>query len=128
MQILTYMKRYIRRIALLMTGYIAVLSGSILLRESGAGLGMRVVFALASAGMICGVFWTIFRLLTDCDDEYQRMLWIKQVLLATAATLAVSNCWQFLAVFEVLHEGPRWFAVMWLAMFGLAAPVARWRA
>jgi hypothetical protein len=49
-------------------------------------------------------------------------------LLATAATLAITTCWQFLAVYDVLAEGPQWIGVIWLAMFGLAAPIVRWRA
>ncbi|MEN7538325.1 hypothetical protein [Aurantiacibacter flavus] len=125
MRVPTYMKRYLSRIILFMSGYCVVLVGGIVLRDGGAGPEVRVAMALLSAGMICGVFWTIFRLLAECDDEYQRMLWVKQVLLATAATLAISTCWQFLAVFEVLAEGPRWFGVMWLAMFGFASPVVR---
>lgn len=123
-----YMKRYSWRIGLFMAGYMAVLSGGLILRNSGASTSVRVMFALASAAMICGVFWAIFGLLVECDDEYQRMLWVKQVVLATVATLAIATCWQFLSVFEVVQDGPKWFGVMWLAMFGVATPVVRWRA
>lgn len=123
-----YMKRYSVRISLFMTGYLVVLSLGLMLRDDGAGPAVRIALALASAGMICGVFWAIFRLLAECEDEYQRMLLVKQVLLATAAALAIATCWQFLAVFEVLAEGPQWFGVIWLAMFGFAAPIVRWKA
>jgi hypothetical protein len=36
--------------------------------------------------------------------------------------------WQFLEVYDVLAEGPKWTGVIWLAMFGFAAPIVRWRA
>ena len=123
-----YMKRYFRRLALFMTAYAFALIAGLFLTRAGAPFPMRVFLALLNAAMILGVFWAIFRLLAECDDEYQRLLLVKQTLLATAATLAITTCWQFLAVYEVIAEGPAWVGVIWLAAFGLAAPVVRWRA
>lgn len=122
-----YMRRYLIRVVSFMTAYTAILNGGISLARSGVDVGVRVVLALLTASMICGVFWAIFRLLADCDDEYQRLLLVKTILLATAATLAISTFWEFLHVYHVLVEGPRWIEVIWLAMFGLAAPIVRWR-
>jgi hypothetical protein len=123
-----YMKRYFFRLACFMTAYAAVLIGGLMASAAGVPVGVRVFLAFATAAMICGMFWAIFRLLAECDDEYQRLLLTKQVLLGTAATLVVATCWQFLQVYDVLTEGPQWIGVIWFAMFGLAAPVVRWRA
>lgn len=123
-----YMRRYIVRLTSFMAGYGVALVCGLMLARGGAPEGVRVAFALLTASMICGVFWTIFRLLSECDDEYQRLLLIRQVLFSTAGTLAIVTFWQFLAVFDVIREGPQWVGALWLAMFGLAAPVARWRA
>ncbi len=123
-----YMKRYFARLTAFMTGYMVVLVGGLLLAKSGLATGMRVALAALTAAMICGVFWTIFRLLAECDDEYQRLLLVKQVLLGTAATLTMVTFWQFLAVYDVVTEGPMWVGAIWLAFFGLAAPIVRWRA
>jgi len=123
-----YMKRYVFRLTLCLTGYALMLIGGQMFAEGGVPVGIRVFLAFATAAMICGVFWAIFRLLAECDDEYQRLLLVKQILLATAATLAIATCWQFLEVYEVVAQGPRWFGVLWLAMWGAAAPVVRWRA
>lgn len=122
-----YMRRYFFRLAGFMTAYAFVLIGGLMLATAGVGIGIRVFLAFTTAAMILGVFWAIFRLLAECDDEYQRLLLVKQVLLATAATLAITTCWEFLRVYDVLVEGPQWTGVIWLAMFGLAAPVVRWR-
>jgi hypothetical protein len=81
-----------------------------------------------SAFPIIGVFWTIFRLLVEADDEYQRLLFAKQALLATALTLSMVTVWQFLQVFDVVETGPQWMAVIWFAMLGVAGPIVRWRA
>lgn len=123
-----YMKRYVARLTSFMTGYMVVLIGGLLLAQAGLATGWRVALAALTAAMICGVFWTIFRLLAECDDEYQRLLLVKQVLLGTAMTLAICTFWQFLAVYEVVGEGPRWIGAIWLIMFGFAAPLVRWRA
>lgn len=123
-----YMRRYTYRLLGFMSGYMGALVVGLISVRHGASMPLRVSFALVTAMMICGVFWAIFRLLAECDDEYQRLLLVKQVLFATAGTLAIVTFWQFLAVFDVIREGPEWVGALWLAMFGLAAPVARWRA
>lgn len=123
-----YMKRYLTRLAICMTGYTIVLIGGLMVARAGAPLSVRVFLAFATAAMICGMFRAIFRLLAECEDEYQRLLLVKQTLLASAATLVIATCWQFLEVYDVLAEGPNWIGVIWFAMLGLAAPVVRWRA
>lgn len=126
-----YMKRYFHRLAYFMTAYAFVL---IVLLGIAARVGsrlpewIRVAMALVTAAPICGVFWTIFRLLEECDDEYQRMLFVRQTLWATALTLVIVTAWQFLEVYHVLQQGPQWIAVIWFAMFGAAAAIVRWRA
>lgn len=124
----SYMRRYTIRLISFMTGYLIVLVGGLLLVRGGVPDVVRIGLALLTGAMICGVFWSIFRLLTECDDEYQRLLMVKQVLLATAATLGLTTVWQFLAVYDVVAQGPQWIGVIWLAAFGLAAPVVRLRA
>jgi len=122
-----YIKRYSIRVAVCMTSYVILLVGGLTVARAGAPLSVRV-FIFLTAAMICGVFWAIFRLLLECDDEYQRLLMVKQTLLATAATLGITTCWQFLVVYGVFAEGPQWIGVIWLALFGFAAPIVRWRA
>lgn len=124
----SYMKRYFFRLAVCLTAYAVLLIGGLLLVRAGAPLSVRVFLAYANAAAICGVFWAIFRLLAECDDEYQRLLLVKQTLLATAATLVIATFWQFLEVYRVLAGGPRWIGVIWLASFGVAAPIVRWKA
>lgn len=123
-----YMRRYFFRLSGFMAGYIGALVGGLLMVRNGAPDLARIAVALLTTGMICGVFWAIFRLIAECDDEYQRYLLVKQVLLATGAMLAVTTLWQFLAVFGVVDTGPQWIGVVWLALFGIAAPIVRFRA
>jgi hypothetical protein len=123
-----YIKRYMRRLFVCMLAYAAVLVGGLTIARGGVPQSVGIMLALATAAPICGMFWTIFRLLADCDDEYQRMLFVRQTLLATAFTLAICTVWQFLAVYDVIANGPEWIGVIWFAMWGVAAPLSRWRA
>lgn len=123
-----YMKRYFFRLGCFMTAYGFLLIGGLMAVMEGVPMSVRIFLAFANATMICGVFWAIFRLLAECDDEYQRLLLVKQTLLATAATLVITTVWQFLNVYTVLEDGPQWIGMLWLAMLGVAAPIVRWRA
>ncbi len=125
-----YMRRYTIRIMLFMAAYILILTGGLTFARGGAEHGQATLIGLAiiSALPIVGIFWTIFRLLVEIDDEYQRLLFAKQTLLATGITLTIVTVWQFLNVYDVLTTGPQWMGVIWLAMFGVSAPIVRWKA
>lgn len=129
-QMPAYMKRYMFRLTGFMLAYVGVLIGGLSLARGNQHLPTSAAIALAllTALPICGVFWAIYRLLVETDDEYQRLLLTKQTLLATALMLVVVTIWQFLEVYDVLATGPQWVGAIWFAMLGLAAPVTRWRA
>lgn len=113
-----------------MAAYILILIGGLTFARGGAEHGQVTLIGLAiiSALPIVGIFWTIFRLLVEVDDEYQRLLFAKQTLLATGITLTIVTVWQFLNVYDVLATGPQWMGIIWLAMLGISAPIVRWKA
>jgi hypothetical protein len=125
-----YMRRYTIRVLLFMASYVVILTSSLMFARGGSehSQATLVGLALITAFPVIGVFWAIFRLLVEVDDEYQRLLFAKQTLLATALTLVIVTVWQFLQVYEVVETGPQWMAVIWFAMLGLAGPIVRWRA
>jgi hypothetical protein len=125
-----YIKRYSFRILLFMTAYAVILASGLVFARSGNDHSQvtLIVLALLTALPIIGVFWAVFRLLVETDDEYQRLLFAKQTLLATAFTLAIVTVWQFLEVYRVITEGPQWMGVIWFMMLGIAGPIARWKA
>lgn len=124
-----YMKAYTKRLLFFLACYMVILFGGLTYAGQGAPQQtMLIILAVLTALPICGVFWTIYRLIRECDDEYQRLLIVMQTLFATGVTLSITTIWQFLKVYDVLNEGPQWTGVIWLAMFGLAAPIVRWKA
>ncbi len=124
-----YMKRYTLRVLLFMAAYTVILIGGKTYAQS-ADLSqfVRIALAVATALPICGVFWAIFRMLIEVDDEYQRLLFAKQILLGTAWALAIVTVWEFLTVYDVLASGPKWTGVIWFMTFGLAGGYVRLRA
>ena len=125
-----YMRRYTVRVLLFMTSYVIILISSLAFVRDGAEHSQATLIGLAliTALPVIGVFWAIFRLLIEIDDEYQRLLFAKQTLLATAFTLVTVTVWQFLAVYDVITGGPEWMGAIWFAMLGVAGPFARWKA
>lgn len=123
-----YIKRYTARLTSFIVLYVVILVAGLTLARGGVSEPIGVLLALVTAAPIAGVFWTIMKLIQECDDEYQQLLMVRQTLLATAATLVISTAWQFLTVYGVLAVGPQWIGVLWLAMWGIAAPLVRMRA
>lgn len=124
-----YIKRYTMRVLAFMAAYVVILlSGKSYAQNADPSQLVRVVLAVITALPICGVFWAIFRMLAEVDDEYQRLLFAKQILLGTAWALAIVTVWEFLAVYDVLATGPQWTGVIWFMTFGLAGGYVRLRA
>jgi hypothetical protein len=113
-----------------MTAYVLILIGGVTFARGGTEHAQVTLIGLAiiSALPIIGVFWAVFRLLVEVDDEYQRLLFAKQTLLATGITLTIVTVWQFLNVYDVLTTGPQWMAVIWFAILEVSAPIVRWKA
>jgi hypothetical protein len=69
---------------------------------------------------IVGAFWAIAMRAIELEDEYLRMLMIRQLLIATGITLSLSAIWGFLEEFELVsHAELYWVAVIWF----LALPI-----
>ena len=125
-----YIRRYTIRIIIFMSAYVLILIGGLTFAPGGVEHAQATLIGLSiiSALPIIGVFWAVFRLLVEVDDEYQRLLFAKQTLLATGITLTIVTIWQFLNVYDVVTTGPQWMGVIWLATLGVAAPIVRWKA
>ncbi len=124
-----YIKRYTFRVLVFMTAYMVILIGGKSYAQSvDPSQLVRIALAVITALPICGVFWAIFQVLVEVDDEYQRLLFAKQILLGTAWALAIVTVWEFLAVYDVLASGPQWTGVIWFITFGLAGGYVRLRA
>jgi len=80
---------------------------------------LAYVVAVLPALPIIGIFGAIGRYLVDEEDEYVRMLMVRQTLWASGFTLSLATIWGFLDNFQLVgHVDGYWIVVVWY--FGLA--------
>jgi len=74
--------------------------------------------AVLPALPIIGIFAAIGRYLVEEQDEYVRMLMVRQTLWASGFTLSLATIWGFLDNFQLVgHIDGYWIVVVWY--FGL---------
>jgi hypothetical protein len=116
-------RAYLRRFVPLMILYVACLFAAIRVNQMMAPNGiLAVALAILPSLPLIGVVWSIFRLVTDETDEYQRSLVVRQILIATGLMLAVSCVWGFLETFgQVPHVPMYWAFIIWCAGLGVGS-------
>lgn len=86
------------------------------------------VVAIIPALPIIGIFGAMGRYLVEEQDEYVRMLMVRQTLWASGFTLALATIWGFLESFGLAgHVDAYWVAIAWffgLGIGGIANKIA----
>ena len=127
------LKRYNVTVIILSLCYAATLFGAVYAfnRHLVAG-AVAVIVAVLPALPIVGIFAAIGRYLVDENDEYVRMLMVRQTLYASAFALSVATIWGFLESFDrVGHVESYYVAVLWFGGLGIGncinkLTVGRW--
>jgi hypothetical protein len=114
-------KRYSKAIIVLSLAYVVLLIGAILaFKRDLVAPPATYLVAVLPALPIIGMFAAIGRFLVEERDEYQRMLLVRQSLVASGFALAIATVWGFLESFDLApHVDAYWFAVMWFAGLGV---------
>ena len=116
-------RRYNARVLWLSFAYAAFLIGAVYAFKhhlvSGA---VAWVAAVLPALAISGIFVAIGRYLVEEQDEYLRMLMVRQTLWASGFALSIATIWGFLEGFDLVqHIGSSYVAMLWFAGLGLGA-------
>jgi hypothetical protein len=111
--------RYVKRVAIFTSLYLAAFAAMTFAdRAFAVPLPARFALALLPGLAVCGVFWAIARLIIEEQDEFLRMLTIRQTLVASAFALSAASIWGFLEAADlVMHLDAYWVAMAWF--FGL---------
>jgi len=81
---------------------------------------LKYLVAILPALPIIGIFGAIGRYLVEEQDEYVRMLMVRQTLWASAFALSVATTWGFLDNFGLVgHVDGYWIAILWFFGLGL---------
>jgi len=82
------------------------------------------VLALIPGIAVAAVFWAYGKMLIDERDEYQRMLHVRQSLVATGFTLGIVTIYGFLENFDLVgHVDAFYVAVLWFIGLGVGSLV-----
>ncbi|MEO6580673.1 MAG: hypothetical protein ABIN83_05930 [Sphingomicrobium sp.] len=113
-------RRYLMRLAALMTIYLITLFGAVYaFRHHLISGPMAYPLAVLPALPIIGVFWAVMRLLVEEPDEFIRMLLVRQALVATGFCLTVMTVWEFLQNFDLVPPGNGGFGAGFFWFMGL---------
>jgi hypothetical protein len=120
-------RRYVMRIAIFTAAYLVTLTVAVRFVGHGhVGGPLAYVLALLPGLSVAGFFWAIGRLLVEQDDEYQKMLLVRQSLIATGFTLTLVTIWGFLENFKLVsHVDAFYVAVLWFLGLGVGSLVNR---
>lgn len=116
-------KRYNVRVIWLSLLYAAFLMGAVYGFKHQLLSGPIAYFAaILPALPIIGIFAAIGRYLVEEQDEYVRMLMVRQTLWASGFALSLATIWGFLENFDLAgHIDSYYIAVVWFAGLGLGA-------
>ena len=120
-------RRYNRSALLLCAAYALILFGVISFFKNSSPTGVSAyAAAILPALPIIGVFVAMGRYLADEQDEYIRMLTVRQTLWATGFALSVATIWGFLENFELVgHVDAYYVAVLWFGGLGIGSCMNR---
>lgn len=116
-------RRYVIRLAVLMSIYLVLLLIAVsTFRHAPPTGGLAYAIGIAPALPVIGVFWAVMRLLVEEQDEYLRLLLVRQTLVATGFMLTLATAWGFLESFELVPHIDAYFAaVIWFAGLGVGS-------
>lgn len=112
-------RRYVWRVAAAMTGYVVTLfAAEYLIDDQGLAGPAAWLLALLPGLCVAAVFWALGRLLVEEQDEYRRMLLVRQMLFASGITLVVATIYGFLEMYRLVPHAEA-FYLTWLFFIGL---------
>jgi hypothetical protein len=117
-------KRYLRRFAIAMSAYVALifLVATCFHKFHPKGL-IAYVLAVLPAVAIIGIIVTVGLYLAEEKDEFQRNLFVQAMLWGLGGVLAVTSVWGMLESFtHITHFQPTWtFSLFW-CFVGVSTP------
>ncbi len=116
-------RRYNHRVIWLSLLYAAFLLGAVYAFKHHLVSGpVAWIAAILPALAISGIFVAIGRYFVEEQDEYLRMLMVRQTLWASGFALSIATIWGFLESFDLVDHVPvYWVSVLWFGGLGLGA-------
>lgn len=117
-------RRYLLRMAVAMSAYVAVLVVSLTLLRSRELQGPLLwLIAVAPAIPIMGVIAAMGAHVVEMTDEYQRMRQVRAMIIATGMSLSIFTVLGFLENAGAMKVDALWAFPVWCGCLGLAQVV-----
>ncbi len=122
-------RAYIKRVAIFTSLYLATFAFMTFSEnELAMSDGTRFLIALLPGLAVIGFFWAIGRLIMEEQDEFLRMLTVRQSLIASGLALSAASVWGFLESADLVsHLDAYWFAIVWFFGIGVGAVANRFQ-
>lgn len=114
---------YLARLALVMAFYLVTLFvAEHMIDERGTTGWLAAVLAILPGLSFAGVVWVLGALIVEEQDEFYRMLYVRQGLIATAISFTLAAVWGFLETYHVVeHVAAFWWPTIWCFGLGVGA-------
>lgn len=115
--------RYLARLALVMAFYLVTLFvAEHMIDERGVTGWLAAFLALLPGLSFAGVVWVLGALIVEEQDEFYRMLYVRQGLIATAISFTLAAIWGFLETYRIVeHVAAFWWPTIWCFGLGVGA-------
>ncbi len=98
-------RRYVLRTLVCTVIFVATLFiAKLLVGQPGVSVPLAYAVAVIPGLAMAGAFWAQGRLITDIQDEFVRMLTIRQQLIAMGFTMATAAIWGTLDLLKVIPQ------------------------
>lgn len=115
--------RYLTRMALTMAFYLITLfMAEHFIEDRGLDGPIAVFLALLPGLSFAGVVWIFGALIVEEKDEFFRMLYVRQGLIATGISFTMAAVWGFLETYKIVEPvAAFWWPVIWCFGIGIGA-------
>lgn len=115
--------RYLSRMAITMAFYLITLFlAEHFIEERGVTGWLAVVLAMLPGLSFAGVIWVFGALIIEENDEFFRMLYVRQGLIATAISFTLAAIWGFLETYKIVDPvAAFWWPTIWCFGLGIGS-------
>jgi len=97
-----------------------------LIADVGVSRPLAFAVALVPGLAIVGFFYSTGRMIIETDDEFMRMLAVRQQLIAAGFAMSVASVWGVLEMFDLVpHVEAFYVMVLWAVGVGIGSVVNR---
>lgn len=116
-------RNYLIRMLAVSVAYVgSIFAASTLIDEGDPITVLSVFIALVPGIAVAAYFWAIGKYLAEQQDEFLRMLLVRQSLIATGLAFSAASIWGFLENFDqVQHVDAYWWPILWFFGIGVGA-------